>query len=963
MKKKLSFLLGVLAAVNMAAMPFASAGEQVINQTNPNTPAETQKLIDSRPDIQRPMENLGRGVTAVKSGSGILISWRWLGTESADTKYNVYRDGVKLTAEPISMTNYLDITGKTGASYEVTAVYNGTEGEKSAKAKALDSNYFDIPISKPDDNKVNGEDYTYSANDIAVGDLDGDGEYEYVLKWDPSNSKDAASGGYTGECIIDAYKKDGKKMWRINMGPNIRSGAHDTQILVYDFDGDGKAEIALRTADGTIDGKGNPIGDAGANWANMSGGKNLTGPLYVTVFNGETGEAIDTTDYDPQSNAPSIEIFGDNWGNRSERYLADVAYLDGKTPSMIFARGYYGGKPEHGPGRTVIAAFNLENGKIVKKWRFDTMDEGNAQYIGQGNHSMSAADVDYDGCDELIYGALAIDNDGTALYSTGNGHGDAQHISDFIPDRPGLEIYSVHEDPKADYGQEMRDARTGEILFGSDEDGDIGRGAADDIDPRYYGGEAWAAGKLVNSKGEVIAESPSVAQNFFAWWDGDLGREIQDNVYISKWNPNKNKAETIFKAEGCKSNNGSKANPGITADLFGDWREETVYALSDSSALRVYTTDIPTNYKIPTLMHDPQYRLHVVVQNVCYNQPTHTSYYLGFDTETVPVPQIYVKDSAGNEIRNPDLSKKSWSINDLYNGKSVILAIDQPKAINDNVLTRIDNDNENVAPYLAEGDRTLVPLRFIAEAFGAEVEWDDSTKGITITLGEKVIKMTADKAEYTVNGESKTLDVPATISQDRTFVPLRACAENLDKNVKWYNGLIVISDIEPTITDTVAESILKNIKNAPIPEKVEQLAIVPTEKLYDNQLSVFGVEASDNDGNAEEGAVDGDMETRWSAFGPNWLKLDLGTEQEFSSVAIAMWKGDERIYPFSIEVSSDGENWTTVLEKTQNSGLTSDAELYKLDKPAKGRYVRYSGDGATTEGKNYCHISEIVIIK
>lgn len=962
MKKKLSFLLGVLVAVQMSTAPFAGAAEQVVNQTDPNTPIETQKLIDSRPDIQRQMENISRGVVAVKVGTGNLVSWRWLGTESADTKYNLYRDGVLITPDGTNMTSFTDLGGKDNSKYSVSAVVGGVEGEKSKEASVWANSYLDVKINKPEDGTVNNEAYSYKANDATVADLDGDGEYEIVLKWDPSNSKDAASSGFTGPCIIDAYKMDGTQMWRINMGPNIRSGAHDTQILAYDFDGDGKAEVALRTADGTVDGKGNVIGNAKSNWAAVSNGKNLTGPLYLSVFNGVTGEVMDTTDYDPQTNAPSMESFGDNWGNRSERYLACVAYIDGVKPSMVFCRGYYGGKNGIGPGRTVVAAYDFVNGKIEKQWRFDTLDAENGEkYIGQGNHSVTAADVDYDGKDEIIYGAMALDHDGTPMYSTGLGHGDAQHVADHIPNRPGLEVYSVHEDGNAAYGQEMRDARTGEILFGSEEGGDIGRGAAADIDPNHYGSECWAAGKLIASDGTQIASNPGVAQNFFAWWDGDLGREVQDNVYISKWVPEKNKTQSLFKADDCTSINGSKANPSLTADIFGDWREETIYPLKDSSALRIYTTTIPTSYKIPALMHDIQYRLHVAEQNVCYNQPTHTSYYLGYDTENVPVPQIFVKDADGKEIRNPDLAKKNWSIDKLYAGTSVVLVVDEPKALNDNVLVRIDNDNENVAPYLAEGNRTLVPLRFIAETFGAEVDWDDATKTVTIKADDKEIKMVADELEYTINGESKYLDVPATITQDRTFVPIRMVSENLGKEVFWYNGLIIIGDVKVEMREDTANAMIESIKSAPVPAKVEQAAIIPTEKLFENQLSVYGVEASDNDGNGEDGAIDGDMETRWSAFGPNWLKLDLGSEQEMSGVAIAMWKGDERVFKFDIEVSNDGENWTKVLTGAENSGMTSDAEQFNFEKPVKGRYVRYSGEGDNVKG--YCHISEIVVLK
>ena len=373
----------------------------------------------------------------------------------------------------------------------------------------------------------------------------------------------------------------------------------------------------------------------------------------------------------------------------------------------------------------------------------------------------------------------------------------------------------------------------------------------------------------------------------------------------------------------------------------------------------VYTTDYATGYKIPTLMHDSFYRTYVATQNVAYNQPTHTGYYLGYDTESIPVPAIEV-----DGVKNPDLSKKSWSIDEVSTEKNVTLAIGQPKASVDGKIVRIDNDDDNVAPYIADGGRTLVPLRFVSEAFGAEVEWDDATRGITVKTSDVEIKMTADKVEYTVNGSLLTLDVPATITNDRTFVPLRAIVEALGKKVYWNNvGLIVIGDNEVSLTDAEAESKVVYIENALMPDPVEQVAIIPANKLYENQAAIFEVTASGDDGNAAPGAVDGDMETRWSAYGPNWLQVDLGSEVEISGVAIAMWKGDEREYPFIIEVSTDGTNWTTALEKTSNSVTTTDAELYNFKAPVKARYVKYVGDGATLEGKNYCHISEIVVLK
>ncbi len=989
MKKLIAAAAAAAVMVSFAA-PFSQAAEIGDNLSTGNgkdSAAETQKLIDARPDIQRPMENIDRGLVAVKTGDSVFVSWRWLGTESADTKYNLYRNGTLINGEPMSVTNYTDINAVSGAKYQVAPVVDGKEGEKCAEVSVWADGYLDVPIQAPPANTVNGEDYTYSANDASVADLDGDGQYEIVLKWDPSNAKDAAQFGYTGECIIDAYELDGTRMWRVNMGPNIRAGAHDTQFMVYDFDMDGKAEMACRTADGTIAGDGTAIGDADKNWAVLNGGKNLQGPLYLTVFKGTDGTVIDTVDYDPQITGKTadgttwdITAWGDSGGNRSERYLAGIGYLDGQRPSMVFCRGYYTGPEGPTGGRTVMAAYDLKDGKLQQKWRFDTMDYKN-QYIGQGNHSMSLADVDYDGCDEIIYGSLAVDHDGTPMYSTGLGHGDAQHVGDLDPSRPGLEVYSCHEDTGSAYGYEMRDARTGEILYGAYTGTDNGRGAADDIDPNYPGAEGWsAAGVLTTAKGEVISNKYTMAANFFAWWDGDLGREVQDGIYISKWNHDTQKTDTIFTASGTFAVNGTKANPSLTADLFGDWREETIYPLKDSSALRIYTTTIPTGYKLPTLMHDIQYRNHVALQNTCYNQPTHTSYYLGYDTETVPVPQITV-----NGQKNPDLAKKSWDIDDLYFGESVTLVVDTPTALVKGQPIRIDNDNTDVVPIIDENNRTLVPLRFIAEAFGAEVDWNPDTQWqITVFtqdgkyVGMRVGETTYETGDYqgktagtpgsgtvsvVANTKSETMDTAPVIRDDRTLVPLRALVEALGKTVYWNDGLIVISDIDVTMGDAAAKAQKENIQKAPVPGKVEKIAINGVgKKYYDNQLDVYGVTASDNDGNLESGAVDLDMTTRWSAFGPNTLVVDLGSVQKVTGVSIAMWKGSERIYPFTIEVSTDGENWTEALAKTQNTGTSEEFEKYMFKSTVEAQYVRYTGDGATDPDKNYCHISEIAIL-
>nr|WP_328824228.1 hypothetical protein [Metabacillus schmidteae] len=602
----------------------------------------------------RQMEELGRDLVAVKVDEGVFISWRLLGTDSEDTAFNLYRDGKKVNDKPItSSTNFVDSKGTVNAKYEVREVIDGKEQQTADKANVLSNQYFDIPLQKPEGGTTpDGVEYTYNANDASIGDLDGDGEYEIILKWDPSNSKDNSKSGYTGNVYIDAYKLDGTRLWRLDLGKNIRAGAHYTQFLVYDFDGNGKSEIVMKTADGTKDGQGTVIGDADADYRN-SGGYVLSGPEYLTVFEGATGKALTTTEYDPARG--NVSDWGDGYGNRVDRFLAGVAYLDGKTPSIIMARGYY--------TRAVLTAYNFKNGELTKLWNFDSNTSGNEAYRGQGNHSMSIADVDFDGKDEIIYGAAAIDHDGTGLHTTGWGHGDAQHVSDLDPTRPGLEIFGVHENSSSPYGLSFRDGETGEIIWGVKTGRDTGRGVSADVDPRYPGAEAWAiggawndrTGGMYSAKGEKISTNIPTS-NFAIWWDGDLLRELLDHDFdetqgsptyglgtakIDKWNPETNSLDNLVTDSEVTSNNWTKGNPALQADLLGDWREEAIWRLNDSSALRVYTTTAVTEHRIPTLMHDSQYRVAIAWQNVGYNQPPHPSYFLGQDMEKPQFPAIH----------------------------------------------------------------------------------------------------------------------------------------------------------------------------------------------------------------------------------------------------------------------------------------------------------------------------------
>ncbi|TLM83526.1 rhamnogalacturonan lyase [Pseudarthrobacter sp. NamE5] len=633
------------AALAFTGVPLAQANP---NQANPSTaPGQSGKA-----ELKRQVENLDRAPVAVLTDQGAALSWRMLGLDQNSIGFHVIRDGVQITEEPIrNTTTYIDADGTADSKYVIKTVGNGNGQDKlSAEFTPLAQNYLSIKLDKPADGvSKDGKPYTYSANDATVADLDGDGSYEVIQLWNPSNAQDNSRSGFTGNVYVDAYKLDGTKLWRIDLGRNIRAGAHYTQVLAYDFDGDGKAEVSMKTADGTRDGAGTVIGDPAADYRN-SGGYIVSGPEFLTVFNGATGAAMDTVAYDPPRG--NVSAWGDGYGNRVDRFLAGVAYLDGEKPSMMFSRGYY--------TRTVMVTYDLVDGKLVKRWTFDS-DVSGAEYKGQGNHNLSVADVDQDGKDEFVFGSMTIDDDGKPLYNTKLGHGDAIHTSDFDPSRPGLETFAVHESmsQSGNRGATFRDSATGEVLWSIPAARDTGRGAAGDIDPRYAGAEGWAVGGdaawnspvgyLMSAKGARIAEKIPAA-NFLAWWDGDLLREIVDHDFdaaagvgvptVSKWNWETNTSDRLLTATGARTNNHTKGNPAVQADLLGDWREELAFPSSDSTELRIYTSTSPTEVRLRTLMHDPMYRTGVARESVSYNQPPHPSFFIGEGMETPAAPSV-----------------------------------------------------------------------------------------------------------------------------------------------------------------------------------------------------------------------------------------------------------------------------------------------------------------------------------
>ena len=683
------------------------------------------------------MEKLDRGLVALpaNSGSGNFVSWRFLGTDDTNTRFDLVRNGATIATD-LKATNYKDASGNSSSEYQVITKMNGEALSTSEPVKAWGEVYKKLKLDRPATGTQGG---TYAPNDCSVGDVDGDGVYELFVKWDPSNSKDNSQGDKTDNVFLDCYKLDGTKLWRIDLGVNIRAGAHYTQFQVYDYDGDGKAELMCKTAPGSKDGKGNYVNQAATDekikaanntkdWRTSAGRIN-GGHEYLTVFNGLTGEAIHTIAYYPTRNAKAelSEAAGTfNWddrsgkndkgdyGNRGERYLAATAYLDGpdRNPSGIFCRGYY--------TYAYIWAVDFDGQQLKTRWlhlsntktTYKVMDAegqttsykgttchsglGRYTMYANGNHNMSIGDVDGDGKDEIIWGSAALDDDGKMLYSVGFGHGDAIHLADLDPDRPGLELFDVHEE-KGNYAWDLHDAATGEIIWkGGPKGSDNGRGLAADIVASNRGYEFWSAyGGVENTADrnqnpfsaqtgkQVISQKGSM--NFRIYWDGDLQDELFDGTTISKWNGSKfaNTASLsgYNKSSSC---NGTKATPNLLADLFGDWREEVIlWSTNDNATLNIFTTNTPTDYRVPTLMHDHTYRMGICWQNTAYNQPPHLGYYLpdyidgkltgieNIKTSTTAEPAV-IYDLSGRRLSTTDPNTLPKGIYIIKQGTKII---------------------------------------------------------------------------------------------------------------------------------------------------------------------------------------------------------------------------------------------------------------------------------------------------
>lgn len=590
-------------------------------------------------------ESLDRGVVAIRNAEkSVTISWRYLPEDQLDIAFDIFRSignkkATKINSSPIiKSTFFVDsiAEAKNDLTYSIRRTSdNKILGQYKLTYEKSLKPYIEIPM-----NQIDGDiNWSYSPNDASAGDLDGDGQYEIVIKREARNH-DNSHRGITDPTYLEAYKLDGTLLWSVNLGVNIRSGAHYTPFIVYDFDGDGCAEVAVRTSEGTIFSNGMQIADTDGDGIvdyvdrdekSKTYGMIVSGPEFLSVIDGKTGRELARTQYisrEPQGS------YGDNHGNRQDRFLAGVAYIDGLRPTMIFCRGYY--------ARTVIKAWNFRGNQLQEVWTFDTFanDAEYESFGGQGNHNLSIGDTDGDGKDEIVYGAFQLDHNGLPSYNTNLGHGDAIHLTDINIDHPGLEVWDCHESVPTRAGSEMRDARTGELLWGVPAIEDVGRALTADIDPRFRGCEAWALNEraVFTADGKFISqEMPSI--NFAIWWDGDLNRELLDGsarpgderAEITKWNGDGIDRIKVNGFDEATCNNWSKGTPCLQADLFGDWREEVVLRTKDNKFLRIFMTDYPTEYRFHSLMTDHIYRVGIALQNVGYNQPPHTGFYLGSD--------------------------------------------------------------------------------------------------------------------------------------------------------------------------------------------------------------------------------------------------------------------------------------------------------------------------------------------
>lgn len=876
------------------------------------------------------VESLDRGITAVNTGSGMLVSWRYLANDSDSAVFKLYRnDTLVYTSNSGDATCYLDASGTSTDKYKVETVEGGTVTSTETCKYTSAGNYLDINLDQP-----TGSGYTYSPNDCSVGDVDGDGEYELFVKWDPSNSKDNSQSGVTGNVYIDCYKLNGTKLWRIDLGVNIRAGAHYTQFFVGDFDLDGRAEMTCKTADGTIDGQGTVIGDASADYRNSSGFI-ITGPEYYTLFDGATGAALDTIDYEVGRGTTTAWGKSSDKTNRVDRFWGCTAYLDGVRPCIVTGRGYY--------GRMTATAYKVENKKLVKLWLFDTGTSSSTLGYGDGNHNSMPADVDGDGKQEIITGSTCIDDDGTLLWCTNQGHGDAMHVGDFLPDNSGIEVWICHED--SPYGVSLIDGDTGKKLFHVDGDSDTGRCCADNVWTGNDGAEFWGLGNNVydGSGNTLSCKRPAI--NFLSYWDGDLEREILDGYTDSPATiadmGEDGKLTTLLTTDGYYTCNTTKGTPCLSADILGDWREEVVVRAADGKSVRIYTTTYDTDYRITTLMHDVQYRTQVSAQNTAYNQPPHASFYLGSDEELPARPQVNVTEYTGGPIIIPSAPSVTpatlveggvYTFQNLNSG--LYLEVESGTAANGTNVQQWGAEEaaaHNTWRALSAGDGYYYLYSQVGDkvTYLLDITAGKDTDGTNVEIYTKSSRERAQQFKFVENSDG-TYHILTRASEDKSCVAVAEASTSSGANVIQYtvnrndsSQKWTLTQVEDTgcTMDTSKIYMFKNVNS----------------ELY---MEVANGSAADN-ANVQQWGADG------VAAHNSWTLKEFGGGYYYICSQLA----DGKTYYLNIPDSSaqDGAN----VEILTNNKTSS--HLFKFVKNPDGSYyilTRASKDKSTVEVAN-----------
>ena len=639
--------------------------EEIAAQKAAQEAAKMQEIYDNRPVSLKQMEELDRGFVAVQSEEGTFLSWRFLATDDLDLAFNVYKDGTLLNSNPIADVTSYSVAGVTeNATYTLIPVVGGVEQvSKAQEAIFFGGEYLSIPVKQY-------EVGDYDINDASVGDLDGDGQYEIVVRREPANMDYLTRVAYP---LIEAYELDGTHMWTINIGPN-EINPIDINFIVYDMNGDGKAELVMRSFEATVDGVGNVVGDVNGDGKTRYDSKVdkvvvmkdrsylSKPPEFLSMYDGETGAEIARTDLLPARDPLNSWYVDSDYGKqvkRASHFLFCVAYLDGEKPSLVHFRGAW--------ATCKVAAYDIVDNQFELRFLVDCENNETLENLyNTGYHSIAVADVDYDGKDEIITGAAAIDDDGSIMYTVQAtkedgkvmklGHGDAFDVAVMSPDTPQFYVWACRETAKLPVNIGLHNALTGEIIFGETKPKDTGRSRAADIDPTSRGWEMWGSTDtpLTSFTGEVLSETCPSSMNMKMYWDGDLLAELVDHdgnreMNVLKWDWENKQLNTILVAKGSASNGGSKGQTCLVADIVGDWREELIVRTADNTQMRIYSTTIATEYRIPTLMHDVTYRESVAWQNNHYNQPTNTSFYFGAEMTSVPVFEIYTIDTQGNK--------------------------------------------------------------------------------------------------------------------------------------------------------------------------------------------------------------------------------------------------------------------------------------------------------------------------